>query len=333
MDTSTSPPVACPRLGSLPGTMLALLSPLGLMALFRRTTEPAVGLPVKALFLLPFGVLTVCWLYLAFAAKPQHGRSHRFFWAISTLVCLAYAVIFLLPVGAIPYGFVIDPLTGFESGTVGPAHTLHIFRSVVVASVSAPAIWWTAAAALSIWALRIAKAPKEISASSAALAAARPVAMTAFRKYVVLGVFAVVVGGHLGCVILRKEAWPYSNYPMYSWVMKKNWSVLELDGIPTDPDKGRFVLSPRAVPRAARRMQGIERLEKNLTLRPTGEAELKAALATLVDLYETSRRESGNGAIPIRALELHKRFYERRETATGFEMVLVRKVKLMSSHD
>ena len=73
MDTSTSPPVACPRLGSLPGTMLALLSPLGLMALFRRTTEPAVGLPVKALFLLPFGVLTICWLYLAFAAKPQQA--------------------------------------------------------------------------------------------------------------------------------------------------------------------------------------------------------------------------------------------------------------------
>ena len=43
---------------------------------------------------------------------------------------------------------------------------------------------------------------------------ARPVPK--YKRWLVYGALAVLVGGHLGDIALRREHWPFSNYPMWS---------------------------------------------------------------------------------------------------------------------
>ena len=157
--------------------------------------------------------------------------------------------------------------------------------------------------------------------------------MTDLRKLLVILMALVILGGHLLCVIFRKEAWPFSNYPMYSWIMPERWEVLELDGVPANHDKPEFVLSNKCLPRSARRMQGIQRLVKNLKIKENGNDELRLALLAMVNLYEVNRLENANWAEPIRAMNIYTRVFERRKIPKGFEIREVDRVKLASSYD
>jgi len=153
------------------------------------------------------------------------------------------------------------------------------------------------------------------------------------RKLAVLGMVALLLGGHSICIVLRKEAWPFSNYPMYSWLMPDRFEVLEIVALPLDPGNEEFTLSQRSLPRVARRLQGFDRLVARIHDTPGAQRDLASALGRLHVLYETHRAESGSMEQPTRGLILYQRIFERRRYQGAMEVVEVARVRISSSDE
>lgn len=144
--------------------------------------------------------------------------------------------------------------------------------------------------------------------------------MTVVRKVLIAEVLGGVVLIHLFCIVVGKEAWPFSHYPMYSWMRPQTWEIIELHGIPEDPAKEEFQFPSNAMPYCLRRLQGVERLVRLQDEDPNARQLLGATIGQFKKSYETNRLEKQHDLEPISGVALYIRHFEKRETRYGFEM-------------
>jgi hypothetical protein len=157
--------------------------------------------------------------------------------------------------------------------------------------------------------------------------------MSHSRRLVVLAMMAVLLGGHLICIVLRKEAWPFSNYPMYSWLMPDRFEVLEIVALPLEPHSDEFPLANRNLPSVARRLQGFDRLVAGLHDSGDSRQNLASALGKLHRLYETHRLESRSDLPSTRGLALYKRTFERRRSEGILVVVEVSRSRILGTDE
>ncbi len=127
--------------------------------------------------------------------------------------------------------------------------------------------------------------------------------MRAQRRWLVHGLMAIVVGGHLYDIATGREHWPFSPYPMYSHVPGWTTENGRVMGIAA-PDGTELVLrDPRLLDPfdQSRLLQGLD------TLLRAGERErVGAALRDCLARYERRRRAGEHDGPPLRALRYYR---------------------------
>jgi hypothetical protein len=124
-----------------------------------------------------------------------------------------------------------------------------------------------------------------------------------FRIHAFLG---VLIGGHLLAVLLQRELWPFSNYPMYA-ESRREWSfeAYQLGGERADRSDDEFPLDrPQYIePFSA---YGLNRAFETLAQRPDREALLSAALKDRLASYERRRLDGDISGPRLIGLRLYR---------------------------
>jgi hypothetical protein len=128
--------------------------------------------------------------------------------------------------------------------------------------------------------------------------------VTRGRVFLVHAIIAVLVGGAAFAIITDKERWPFSPYPMYSYIDKKRSVMrLELVGLAENGAETPLVIMKQLPPwDDARLMKSLRTMlkTKNAALR------VKDALKDLLARYETLRRRGEHSGVPLRGLRLYR---------------------------
>lgn len=134
--------------------------------------------------------------------------------------------------------------------------------------------------------------------------------MTKERKCFVYLMLAGILWGHLVCLVLGVEAWPFSRYPMYAKASDtaegfKKWQIV---GIPLDSRIEPFDLPTESLPQIASLNSGINRLMRDRTEgEPVADDRLEAGLRGLAAMYYHHQRKEGLEEIPLREVRLYRR--------------------------
>ncbi len=119
-----------------------------------------------------------------------------------------------------------------------------------------------------------------------------------------LGIAAIVLGSGFDMLVGR-EHWPFSHYPMYSRIERADTTTkLHLYGVARGPDAAEFpLLEPRYIAPfdKTRLTAALQRLRRE----PDGEARLREALRDALDRYEASRAEGRHDGPPLQAIRLY----------------------------
>jgi hypothetical protein len=123
------------------------------------------------------------------------------------------------------------------------------------------------------------------------------------RRWVVYGLFAVVLGGNLTSFIFNRQVWPYSPYPMFANARELTFETLALVGEPVDGGEIWFesqgYLSDAISPMVINNAFGSNRA------RP-GMKGLDEHLRESYEFYERRRRQGLSSAPPLRRLHLYR---------------------------
>ncbi len=128
--------------------------------------------------------------------------------------------------------------------------------------------------------------------------------MTARRRRLLNVVFAVLIGGSLYDIVLDREHWPFSQYPMFAggW-HESTFTWLRVFGVTADArefplDANRYVapFDQSRLPKALRRM-----LED-----PQRSNRLDEALASVLARYQELASEGVHHGPPLAALRLYE---------------------------
>jgi hypothetical protein len=127
--------------------------------------------------------------------------------------------------------------------------------------------------------------------------------MTTARRFVANALIAFVVSGSLACVVLDVEAWPFSNYPMYSDLSHGEFGSVRMYGRTARGEVGLSKYShwfPLGALRVARAVKNIENTEGADVLQTS-------VMKHLWEHYEGGRlagRHDGPGISALLAYEL-----------------------------
>lgn len=114
-------------------------------------------------------------------------------------------------------------------------------------------------------------------------------AMAANRKQFVLGLLAVLLAGHLYCVVANVEYWPFSRYPMYSAVHQSKWTDEFLVGTLRDDPSEEVRISYLAFARPISVKVSLARLIGALKADPDKAGNLREALVELGQIYTSKK--------------------------------------------
>jgi hypothetical protein len=129
--------------------------------------------------------------------------------------------------------------------------------------------------------------------------------MTRGRVGLVHAVIALIIGGSGYAIVTNRECWPFSPYPMYSWV-ERNRSVsrLQLFGL-TEGAK------PQEIPLVAfRHLQPFDDARlyaglQGMQGQPNSEQALREALSDLLTRYENLRRAGRHDGPLLQGIRLY----------------------------
>ncbi len=127
--------------------------------------------------------------------------------------------------------------------------------------------------------------------------------MAAWRRWLVYGLVTVIVGGHLYDLVVDREHWPFSQYPMYAHAARE-WSMLtpRLSGV--RPDGGEITLWQTRFLEPldqSRLMQAVGTILQE----PDGRVRATTALRDVLARYEQRRRTGEHDGPALAALRLY----------------------------
>jgi len=131
---------------------------------------------------------------------------------------------------------------------------------------------------------------------------ALPSVMSAARLMVVNALISFVVLGSLACIALDREAWPFSHYPMYSWLYRGEVRNIRLYGLAANrevPLTEYHYWSPLGAHRAGGALGGLEDL-------PDGSLRASVALRQLAVRYEEQRLRGAHDGPPLSVLRVYE---------------------------
>jgi hypothetical protein len=114
-----------------------------------------------------------------------------------------------------------------------------------------------------------------------------------------------ILGSSLYCIAVDREYWPFSQYPMFSWVFDlDHLREMRLYGVPSDRTLPEFPLQPRRHlgPLSPSRVRAsLMRMGKH----PDGEERRRKALRYFRGQYDESREAGLHGDPPLGAVRLY----------------------------
>jgi hypothetical protein len=137
------------------------------------------------------------------------------------------------------------------------------------------------------------------------------------RRWVVYGLMAVVVGGHLYDLVVDREHWPFSQYPMYAHAARE-WSMLVPRLVGVRADGGEITLWETRYLEPfdqARLVQAIQALMQA----PDGRSRAATALADCLARYERRRRAGVHDGPALAALRLYHVLWTLQPSAANVE--------------
>ena len=143
--------------------------------------------------------------------------------------------------------------------------------------------------------------------------------MTRVRTWLAHAVIAVVAGGGLLAIATDTERWPFSPYPMYSWLRPASYSMPVLVGVTDGEPEREFPLFAKAYlhPFNTGRLRDSFSLQlRRNVARPEGPRQ------TLLDClrrYERRRRAGLHDGPALRAMRLYRLTWALLPWASNFE--------------
>ena len=134
------------------------------------------------------------------------------------------------------------------------------------------------------------------------------------RKLVAYLAIGVVVGGQVYDLVFDREHWPFSPYPMYSYVMGERVSVYRLMGV--EDDGGEFPLLNSRYLRPLNWL-GMAGALSRLDRKPDRERLLGEALGDCLARYERRRVAGEHDGPPLRAIRLYRLSWTMNPSASN----------------
>lgn len=144
--------------------------------------------------------------------------------------------------------------------------------------------------------------------------------ITRARRFLAYGLLAAIMGGLLFCIVMGKDLWPFSNYPMYAQIRTGTWSIYELHGVPKVPAVEEFRIPRDELPIVGWRNHGIVRLATRALSDPGAEPELHSALRAVGPLYEECRERGQISTPSLAGIRLYRRTFARDQSEGRFEL-------------
>ena len=130
------------------------------------------------------------------------------------------------------------------------------------------------------------------------------------RRLLVEVLLLGLVLAHLFAVAFDREAWPVSQYPMYSTRFTGEFALTELYGV--TPDGNEVAL------RKSRYWTPFGNVRVAFALaRIRGEAEKQEALAYLFDRYEARRAAGAHDGPKLRSLRVYRSYWQAQPDASN----------------
>jgi len=143
--------------------------------------------------------------------------------------------------------------------------------------------------------------------------------MTRVRTWLAHTVIAVVAGGGLLAIAADAERWPFSPYPMYSWLRPASYSTPVLFGVTAEAPEREVALFAKAYLHpfnaAGLRDSFSIQLRRNAA-RPEA---ARQALLDCLRRYERRRRAGLHDGPPLRGMRLYRLTWALLPRASNFE--------------
>lgn len=115
------------------------------------------------------------------------------------------------------------------------------------------------------------------------------------------GLLCLIIAGSTYAVVAEREIWPFSPYPMYSWI-EKNRSVkrLQLYGVTIEATPQEFPII------AMKHLAPLDDARLYVALQRVKGRALKHSLTDMLQRYEELRRSGDHDGPPLQGLRLYQ---------------------------
>jgi hypothetical protein len=133
--------------------------------------------------------------------------------------------------------------------------------------------------------------------------------MTRLRTLLVYSLFAMITGGTLYDLLRDTEHWPFSPYPMYSWVVKSHaFIILRLYGVTESEPQTEFPLTDNRFLQPFDNSRLPNALD-DIVGNPKRRYMLDEAVRDCLLRYETLRRAGSHSGPSLRAIRLYRVYW------------------------
>jgi hypothetical protein len=127
------------------------------------------------------------------------------------------------------------------------------------------------------------------------------------RIWLVYGLFAILVGGHLVEVVTQREHWPFSPYQMWS-IPSRGWETNRemLRGVTDEPAPREVPVTPSQLYPIPYQMIVVNMQQAAKALKAGEPAKADAIIRGLLEQYEKRRAAKQHGGPPLKGLRLYQ---------------------------
>jgi hypothetical protein len=183
-----------------------------------------------------------------------------------------------------------------------PEHYLQVWRDVGTRALSIEAVLALLVALLS-WPLAQRGVDRLLGYASAPARPTVPSRMSRGQLIVANCVVFILLGAQAFDILLQREDWPFSNYPMYAGQQTERYAWIRVYGV---TDSGEFALVPERQLRPWDSVRINYSFSGTVLERTDQSTSGPRALQNLYQLYEAERRAGKHNGPPLRAVRLYR---------------------------